>query len=154
MTALSVPHFPQQADGGCLPACVQMVLAYLGIASSQADLARQLGTRSHIGTPHSRIVQLRSARLDVTWATGGAAALRRFIERGLPVIAFVQAAELPHWRDHKSRHAVVVIDMDDATVSVLDPAMPPEPQVVPLGDFMLAWDEMDNAYAVISLRQS
>ena len=25
-SSLSVPHFPQQADGYCLPACVQMVM--------------------------------------------------------------------------------------------------------------------------------
>ncbi|MCB0088080.1 MAG: C39 family peptidase [Caldilineaceae bacterium] len=33
-SSLSVPHFPQQADGYCLPACVQMVMAYWGIDRS------------------------------------------------------------------------------------------------------------------------
>ena len=28
---LNVPHYPQTDDGYCLPACVQMVLAYLGL---------------------------------------------------------------------------------------------------------------------------
>jgi hypothetical protein len=27
---LRVPHFPEAFEGGCLPACCQMVLAYLG----------------------------------------------------------------------------------------------------------------------------
>ena len=27
---LPVPHYKQSADGQCLPACVRMVLAYLG----------------------------------------------------------------------------------------------------------------------------
>jgi len=47
---LNVPHFPQTTEGGCLPACAQMVLAYLGEEHSQAELVRKLGTRSHIGT--------------------------------------------------------------------------------------------------------
>ncbi|MBE7469862.1 MAG: hypothetical protein DPW09_20670 [Anaerolineae bacterium] len=39
--SLPIPHRPQLADGYCLPACVQMVLAYWGIERDQAELAVQ-----------------------------------------------------------------------------------------------------------------
>jgi len=149
----SVPHFPQQADGFCLPACAQMVLAYLDAPCSQADLARRLGTRSHIGTPHSHIIRLRSSETSVRYeANGTAATLYSYIERELPVIMFVQTSELPHWRGHKSRHALVVVGVDDESVSVLDPGASPDLISVPLGDLLLAWDETDATFAVLSRR--
>ncbi len=61
---LSVPHFRQESDGYCLPACAQMVLSYLGVVRSQADLARQLGARPNIGTPHSHLTRLTSPELE------------------------------------------------------------------------------------------
>ncbi len=64
---ISVPHFPQQADGLCLPACTWMVLAYLDIPCTQADLAHRLGTRPHIGAPHSHIIRLRSPETSVRY---------------------------------------------------------------------------------------
>jgi len=47
-----------------------------------------------------------------------------------------------------------MIGWDDTTQTayVLDPAMPPAPLSVPLDELVLAWDETDNAYAVLSLR--
>ena len=150
---LSVPHFSQETDGYCLPACAQMVLNYLGVVRSQADLARLLGTRANIGTPHSHLARLKSPTIDVLYAAGDWDDLQQHLEQGRPVIAFVQAGELPHWRGRKSRHAVVVVGMELDTVTVLDPASSPEPIDVPVGDFMLAWDEFDNTFAVISLRQ-
>ncbi len=56
---LNVPHRQQESDGLCLPACVQMVLAYLGEIHSQSALARKMGTRPNIGTPHRYITRLR-----------------------------------------------------------------------------------------------
>jgi hypothetical protein len=131
-----------------------MVLTFLGVPCSQADLAHQLDARAIVGTSQSRTERLRSDKINVTYAArGNADTLRQQIAHELPVIVFVQTAELPYWHEHVSRHAIVVVRIDDVTVSVLDPAMPPEPLTVPLGDFMLAWDEVDNTYAVISLRR-
>lgn len=147
---LNVPHFPQAADGQCLPACVQMVLAYHGITRSQAELARRLGVRPNVGTPHSRIIEVTSFNVDVTYAAGGDFTLREYLERELPAIVFVQAAELPHWRGHKPRHALVVVGMEGNAVFVLDPAALPGPLSIPADDLMLAWDETDNTFAVIA----
>jgi len=131
-----------------------MVLNYLGVIRSQSDLARQLGTRPNIGTPHRNLKQLQSSQIDVLYTVGDLNSIRRYIEQEHPVIVFVQASELPYWRGQISRHALVVIAADDVVVMVLDPAMPPDLISVSTGDFMLAWDEMDNTYAVIRLHKS
>ena len=153
---LNVPHFQQAVDGFCLPACAQMVLAYLGIEHSQKDLASRLGTRPIAGTPYSRVTRLVDLGLDVTYKTNAdLKALAGHIERGAPVIVPVQTVELPYWNGHASRHTIVVIGMDETgrTAQVLDPALSsPDPIPVPLGDLLLAWDEMENAYAVLSRR--
>jgi len=47
---LSVPHFPQSAEGYCLSACARMVLAYLGIERSEAEVSQVLGAQEY-GTP-------------------------------------------------------------------------------------------------------
>jgi hypothetical protein len=131
-----------------------MVLTYLGIPCTQDGLAHRLNSRPRVGTPHARIERLRSPDLEVIYAArGDAETLRGFIERALPVIVFVQTAELPYWDGHVSRHAILVAGIDDTRAHVLDPAMPPDLFSVPLGDFMLAWDEMDNTYTVLRRRQ-
>jgi len=150
---LSVPHFSQETDGYCLPACAQMVLNYLGVVRSQAEIALQLGTRANIGTPHSHLTRLKSPTIDVLYAAGDWDDLQQNLGQERPVIVFVQAGELPHWRGRKSRHAVVAVAIGPDIVTVLDPASSPEPIDMPVGDFMLAWDEFDNTFAVISLRQ-
>ena len=68
----------------------------------------------------------------------------------MPVIAFVQMRELPHWQGHWSQHAVVVLGLDQIAVHVLDPAASAQVIAVPVNDFVLAWEEMDWAYAVIA----
>lgn len=149
---LSLPHHPQKADGYCLPACVQMVLAHLGVFRSQEQVARQLGTRPGLGTPHSNVVRLESPDLRVVYGEGDLDMLRYHLERRAPVIVFVQAGEFPHWSGRTFRHAVVAVDLDDAFVYILDPASEADSIAVPQADFLLAWDEMDNTCAVITQR--
>ena len=100
---VNVPHHPQESDGYCLPACVQMVLDYLGLPCAQDN----------------------------------------------PPIVFVQAGELPHWQDCISQHAIVVVGLDEQAVQILDPAADPSPISVSIGDFLLAWSELDYIYAVL-----
>jgi ABC-type bacteriocin/lantibiotic exporter with double-glycine peptidase domain len=151
---LNLSHVQQPAPGLCLPACAQMALSYLGVAASLDELTQQLGARALIGVPYSRVTRLKALGVDVAFGTGGVLDdLRDALERGLPVIVFVQAGELPHCDRIVSPHAVVVVAMDDRVAQVLDPALSsPDPIPVPLGDLLLAWDEMENAYAVLSRR--
>lgn len=88
-TSLLVPHYPQQADGYCLPACAQMVLAYWGVNRSQNRLARQLNTIRGAGTPGSRLLNLASRSLDVQYDSGTLDDLRAAIAQGVPSIVLV-----------------------------------------------------------------
>ncbi len=49
-SAIQLSHAQQSTEGYCLPACVQMVLAYWGLQRSEAAIRRVLGTRA-FGTP-------------------------------------------------------------------------------------------------------
>jgi ABC-type bacteriocin/lantibiotic exporter with double-glycine peptidase domain len=149
---LDVPYHPQVDDGYCLPACVQMVLAYLGLPSTQEHLTRELDVRPPLGAPASNVTRLRPDALDVTLAPGDLDDLRGCLARGDPPIVFVQAGEFPHWRGHVAQHAVVVVKADEESVHVLDPAATESPLPVPVDDFMLAWSEMECLYAVLTLK--
>lgn len=146
---LNVPHYPQADDGYCLPACVQMVLAYLGLSSTPGNLARKLDVRLPLGAPASNVTRLRSDTLDVTFTFGDLDDLRAYLNQGHPPIVFVQAGEFPHWRGRVSQHAVVVVGADERSVYVLDPAAGAAPIPIPTGDFLLAWSELNYIYAVL-----
>ena len=66
-TRLPVPHRPQQSEAGCLPACVEMVMAYWGIEQTQVELATQLGTDPIGGVPCSRVLRLHLPSLSILY---------------------------------------------------------------------------------------
>ncbi len=146
---LNVPYFPQTDDGYCLPACVQMVLGYLGFHSTQNHLARELDVRTPLGAPASNVTRLHSDVLDVTFTSGDLDDVRAHLAHNWPPIVFVQASELPHWHGHISQHAIVVVGVDEQSVHILDPAASALPLAIPIGDFLLAWSELDYIYALI-----
>lgn len=148
---LTVTHSPQTTEGGCLAACVQMVLAYWGIQRSQADLGRQMRAVPHIGAIGRNVLRLQSPDVQVVYAQGSLELLRAWLAKGTPVIAFVQTSELPYWKGVEARHAVVVIGLDDANVYLLDPAQESDSISVSIGDFLLAWEDwMDGRCVVIT----
>ncbi|MFZ1755680.1 MAG: C39 family peptidase [Caldilineaceae bacterium] len=146
---LRVPFYPQQGDGNCLPACAQMVLAYYGIGRSQRQLATLLSVRPNLGTPASTIQRIQSRTISVEYGSATLTKLTEATQNGLPVIAFIQAAELPRWRDQYFQHAVVIVGVEAGTVYLLDPASESSPDAVSEGDFMLAWDEVENLCAIV-----
>jgi ABC-type bacteriocin/lantibiotic exporter with double-glycine peptidase domain len=148
---LNVTHSRQETETGCLEACVQMALSCLGIDRSQSDLARQMGAIPHIGVVSRNILNLHSSTLQVLYVEGTLELLHRWLDQGVPVIAFVQTSELPYWGGVEARHAVVVVGLDDENVYLLDPAR--DAGVIPVshGDFSLAWEDwMDGRCAVIT----
>lgn len=66
------------------------------------------------------------------------------------MIVFVQVKELPIWRGQDFKHAVVVVGLDDEIIYLMDPALDSGPTPTPIGDFQLAWDEMDNFYVTLT----
>ena len=51
-----------------------------------------------------------------------------------------------------THHTLVIVGLESETVYVLDPAAEAEVITVPIGDFLLAWDERDCTYAVVTMR--
>lgn len=150
---LPVPHFPQKADGYCLPACVQMVWGYWGVAASQDEIAGLLGMRHYFGVPMSQVKRLETSKLSVVFAQGTARELKIWLGEGVPAIVFLQAGELPYWQGEIFQHAVVIVGMDEQFIWLLDPALiDSAPVPTPWGDFMLAWGEMDYSFAAINRR--
>ena len=147
---LPLRHKPQQGDGYCLPACVQMVFAYLGISRTQAAIAKTLELNPPFGTRHSNITKLASARIKVTYEAGDLAKLHYWLEQGVPVIVFVQAGDLPHWAGQHFQHAVVVVGLEGQTVYLMDPALDSGPSAVNEAALMLAWRWLDYYYATLT----
>lgn len=146
---LPVPYYPQKAKGYCLAACVQMVLHYWGVQTNQERLARQLGVEPGIGVAASHVKRLASCLMAITYEIGEWDDLQDWLANDVPVIAMIQAGELPYWQGEQFQHAVVVIGHDSSQVLLLDPAAQPTPISVSIDEFMLAWGEMDYRYAVL-----
>ncbi len=148
VTAWPVPHYRQLNDGYCLPACVQMVLAYWNIERRQQALARQLHMIPDAGTPASHIRLLSSDVLQVTYREGTLTDLRRALMQSAPPILLVHTGELPYW-NVATAHAVVLLEPTDNSAMLNDPGVDEAPIEVRLGDLQLAWDRMANLYATI-----
>jgi ABC-type bacteriocin/lantibiotic exporter with double-glycine peptidase domain len=127
-----------------------MALNYLKIPQSQEALAKKMNTTFNVGTLRSNIKKLASRHIKVTYREGTLTDIRSWLEQEVPVIVFVEAKELPVWRGQDFKHAVVVVGLDDKTIYLMDPALESGPTPTPIDDFQLAWDEMDNYYAVLS----
>lgn len=148
---LPLSHSRQSYLGYCLPACAEMVLNYLGISQAQEVLAKKMKTTINVGTPRSNIKKLASRLISVIYIEGTLADIRYWLDREFPVIVFVQAKELPVWGGQDFKHAVVVVGMTDKTIYLMDPALESGPTPTPIADFQLAWDEMDNYYATLTV---
>jgi len=97
----------------------------------------------------NRLRALASKTLDVFYGQGELADLQVALKRQTPPIALVYTAELPYW-PQATAHAVVVVGIEQRAVFVNDPGMSRSPLQVSLDDFLLAWDEMANLYALLA----
>ncbi len=146
---LPVPFYKQQAVGYCMPACAQMVLAYQDISYSQDELAKVLNLKPGLGTPTRNIQRLASPEIKAVYEEGTLEQVQTWLGMGIPVIAFVQAGELSHWRDEFFQHAVVIVGLEKDMVWLLDPDTNGNPIAIPTNELMLAWSGMDYLYAVL-----
>ncbi|MBE7529785.1 MAG: hypothetical protein HND44_15260 [Chloroflexi bacterium] len=92
---LAVPHRLQFETGYCLPACVEMVLAYWGMEAKQKSLARKLKTIPGVGTPGPRVQSLASKSLRVTYGEGQLVDLTQAIAADIPPIVLVRTVNYP-----------------------------------------------------------
>ncbi len=152
MPRLDLPaHVQQMALGYCLPACGQMALAQLGIAITQEQLARTLGTRVGVGTPFSRVERLSQWGVHVCLTHHASIdELRAALTTDTSVIvALATTPGLPGWGNIRTQHTVLVIDVGDP-VSYHDPALAYGPVFTLRTEFLLAWSEMDERAAFLS----
>ena len=150
MPSLSVSHQQQQQQSDCLAASASMVLEYLHIRVDYKRLIRLLRV-GPIGTAFGNLAELRRLGVTVLIESGTSADVRRFLASGLPVIVFLDTAELAYWKYEHTDHAAVVIGIDEQNVRLNDPEFREAPQVCSIGEFKLAWLEKDNLFAVIML---
>jgi ABC-type bacteriocin/lantibiotic exporter with double-glycine peptidase domain len=144
---LPVSHFQQSADGYCLPVCVRMVLAYLGINRSESEISYILGTKSW-GTPSFAIERLTSLKIKVIYQEWSTAELVATLEIGRPVIAFIRTGFLDHYEEDFA-HAIVIIGGQDQQVWIHDPAKSKGPVAVSWNGLLAAWSEFDYRGAVL-----
>jgi len=145
---LPVPHHNQTQDADCLPACVAMVLEYLGHLPSYEDLLRLLSTTPY-GTIARHVLRLTRLGFSVTYREGTLAELHTWLDHGQPVIVLANTSELSYW-SYTTLHAIVLVGYDETHFYANDPHLSQAPFAIPTGEFELAWLEMGNRYIVIT----
>lgn len=125
-----------------------MILDYLHISAEYDSLLRTLRI-GPAGAPYRNLRLLEPLGVQVLISQGSLGVLQAYLADSLPVIAFVATKELSYW-DQAAHHAVVVIGMDASHIYLDDPAFSDAPKAVELGEFDLAWLEMNEYYAVIT----
>lgn len=137
---LPIPHFQQSADGYCLAACARMVLAYLGIKRSEAQVRKVLGAEEW-GTPTFAIQRLASAKLEVIYREWSITELLSALTAGQPVIVFVRTGFLGYYTEDFA-HALVVVGADpEQQFWIHDPGQPSGPITVSWNGLLAAWAE-------------
>jgi ABC-type bacteriocin/lantibiotic exporter with double-glycine peptidase domain len=147
MRLLRIEHKRQEVSTGCLAACAQMALAHLGITVAQAALNQCLGL-TPAGVPTSHLSRLERYGVQVGFRRGLADDLRSILDQDIPPIVFVCTAPLSYWQVN-TQHAVLVSGYDGDRFTINDPAFP-GPYQVPSLTLMLAGDEFDNRYALVT----
>lgn len=145
---LNVSHVLQTAESDCLVACVSMVLGYLGQPLAYDRIAQILQTR-WFGTPARNVLFLEQVGVRVVLQEQNLPAITNLLEADLPVIAFVDTADLPYWNE-QTDHAIVIIGADADWVYVNDPYFHQAPQKITHTAFTLAQLKFDDLCAIIT----
>lgn len=157
---LPVSLVRQRRQADCLVACAKMVFDYLLLPASYEWIRLTLGT-TESGTPFSRLQRLQPRAVTVIHDEGNLSALQLYLELGLPIIVDVRTWTLHHWRqrtdiaeeERDTEHAIVVIGADDDNVYVNDPDFAYAPIALGHDEFLAAWQERENRYAVLQLTE-
>lgn len=145
---IPVPHFLQETDYTCLPACVRMVLAFLGDDQPERKLALAFQTVPDWGTlPGNVETALTTWGYRVRWFENVMLErLEQLHANNFPVIAFLRAVDLPHGTG--GLHAVVIVDIDEQSVSCLDPTLDHDLKL-DLAEFLRIWARLNQQGMVI-----
>jgi len=128
-----------------------MVLNYFEVAVPYRRLLALLRI-GPIGAPRRNVMYLTQLGIRVIYREATLSILAEYLQAQIPVIAFVDTAELPYWTGI-SNHSITIIGLDSDTVIALDPAFDASPFYISRGDFELAWGNADFACAIITPQQ-
>lgn len=146
---MNVPHFRQELDYSCLPACVRMVLAYYGDQRQEPELRRLLKTRVTGTSPANVMLRLPDIGYEAVVVEASRSVLRTRIAAGEPCIAHVWTSSLPHWGEGVL-HAVVVTEISEELVWINDPVLDSGPTAIPQDAFFKAWAATGHTLVLIS----
>jgi ABC-type bacteriocin/lantibiotic exporter with double-glycine peptidase domain len=146
----NVPHFKQEFNHSCIPACVRMVLAYHGYSFSEDELRQLMGTGPH-GTYARDILRISSLGFDVHLRAALTSELRAGLASGTPPIVFLATSFLDYW-NMSANHVAVVVALDSTNISLNDPYFDTAPQQVAMSSFQQAWAANGNYAAFIRPR--
>lgn len=149
MPLLSVSHRQQQHEADCLASCAAMVLDYLQIPFRYERLLDLLRVRT-VGARFSNLHQLQSLGVSVLVEKGELELLRGYLDQGLPPIALVSTGQLSYWNESVS-HAVVISGLENNEIYLNDPTFDDAPKKISVDEFMLAWIDADQFYALLKL---
>jgi hypothetical protein len=130
-----------------------MALAQLGLELSQTELAKALDIRIGVGTSFSRVERLKQWHIQVEVAEWcGIDRLTSSLERDKAVIAALTTTPgLPGWGDIRTQHTILVVNISSQQITYHDPALANGPITAPRDEFLLAWTEMSELAAFLSL---
>lgn len=149
MHLLPVENRIQEAENGCLAACVQAVLAYRNIEQSQRQLNRMLGLTS-MGVPFSQITRVERLGVTVNILKGEEDVIKAQLDRGHPLIYPVLTNQLNYWGEANTQHAITVVGYDADSIFVNDPAFDEAPLSIGWIELLLACEIYDYAFATVT----
>lgn len=151
---LQIPHLPQtnpQGRNSCVPAAVRMVLAFQGVTLGEEELCDLLETQP-AGTAVLNVLLLnqRVAKCHAEVASASFDDLVRWLREGIPPIVFVSTTPLRYWQT-ECLHALIIVEAEEQTVLVHDPAFPTAPIAIPRDEFLAAWGELAQLTALVKI---
>ena len=142
-----VPLVEPELESSCVAACVRIVLAYWGDLRTEQELRDYLGTGED-GTKLAHLDRLATLGYEVRFYETNTEFLELCLETKFPPIVPLATDCLGYWKQ-PCRHAAVLVGIDNESVTLNDPWFPDAPQIVPLAEFLRAWEAYDRTVAVI-----
>lgn len=148
--ALGVPFFPDKTDQ-CGPSALASVLAFWGRPSEPAELRRELYLAKLGGAlPMDLLIAARAHGMAAEMPDGGLERLKRDLDAGRPVIAFVNLG----WSFLPIGHFLVVTGYDDERRGVYAHSGLKKDAFLPYGRFLRQWERTGRWSLVVSGKAS
>lgn len=147
---LNVTHFKQNKQYTCVPACVRMILDYLGFDLDEERISEILSTTPR-GTKAINIARLQDIGVDVVLRSASLFDLRNLLREKVPCIVFLWTGNLEYW-NIACWHAVVVVGLEEDAIYINDPFFSDAPKKVVIDSFLEAWSHYDFILAEIRKR--